>query len=159
MENKGIAEPSWLTLPRGDFAPHWSGLYVTLNKKGTFAMSATTHARLGSPEAFRIKMDVMNERLALEPAKLEDANAYPARVQGRRGAKVVRAVRLLTEWGIRPADTIEFQQPKIDGDGKLILELRNIRISPKAHSQCREKKVANRVAHRGFRADGQSDLM
>lgn len=141
MENKVIAEPNWITLPRGDVAAHWSGLYVTLNKKGTIALSATTHVRLGAPDAYRKKMDPMNERLALEPAKFGEANAYPARVQGRRGAKVVRAFRILTEWGIRPSDTIEFIQPKIDADGKLLLELRNIRISPKAHSQCRQSSV------------------
>lgn len=140
MQNKDIVTPRWNVLPRGDVAPHWSGLYVTLNKKGTFALSATTHARLGSPEAYLIKLDPMNERLALEPAKIGDDNAYPARIQGRRGAKVIRAVRVLTEWGIRPADTIEFTRPMIDGEGQLVLDLHKIRISPKAHSQCRKKR-------------------
>ena len=37
-------------------------------------------------------------------------------------------------------DTIEFLEPKIDLDGNLVVNLRNIRISPKAHSQCRKSR-------------------
>lgn len=83
--------------------------------------------------------DRFNQRLGLKPAKGDERNAYPVRNYGRRGAKIVRAHRLLTEFGIRPPDTLEFQGTKIDADGNLILDLRSIRISPKAHSQCRSK--------------------
>ena len=48
---------------------------------------------------------------------------------------IVRAFRIVTEFGIRPPDTVEFQEPKIDLDGQLILDLLTVRISPKAHSQ------------------------
>lgn len=83
--------------------------------------------------------DRFNQRLGLKPANLGDANAYPARKYGRRGAKIVRAYRLLTEFGIHPPDLIEFERPQIDADGLLILDLRKIHISAKAHSQCRKK--------------------
>lgn len=128
----------WTILPRGDVAAHWSGLYVTMNAKGTLVMSRIAHERLGSPEAFLIMWNRFDQKLALKPADKHEKNAYPARKYGRRGAKVVRAFRLLTEFGIRPPDTIEFENPKIDVEGRLILDLRKIRISPKAHSQCRK---------------------
>ena len=35
----------WMIVPRGDVAPHWSGLYVTMNKLGSIAMSRVTHER------------------------------------------------------------------------------------------------------------------
>ncbi len=133
-------EVEWTILPRGDVAAHWSGLYVTMNRRGTLAMSRIVHERLGAPDAFLIMWDRFNQRLALKPAEPGTKNAYPARKYGRRGAKVVRAFRLLTEFGLRPPDTIEFENPKIDVDGQLILDLRKIRISPKAHSQCRVSK-------------------
>ncbi len=82
-------------------------------------------------------LDATNSRLALKPALLTDRNAYPVRKYGRRGGRIIRAYRLLTEFGIRPADTIEFIEPKIDDETRLVLNLKNIRISPKAHSQCR----------------------
>lgn len=127
----------WAVLPRGDVAPHWSGLYVTMSRLGSIMMSRVTHERLGAPEAYLIMYDAMYDRMALKPAKANEPNAYPARKYGRRGAKVVRAYRLVTYFGIQPTDTIEFQQPKIDPDGYLVLDLKQIRISPRAHSQCR----------------------
>lgn len=113
---------------------------MTLNKGGGMVMSGVTHERLGAPEAYFVMWDRFNQRLGLKPAKKGERNAYPARKYGKRGAKIIRAYRLLTEFGIRPPDTIEFERPQIDQDGNLILDLRKIRISPKAHSQCRAEK-------------------
>jgi hypothetical protein len=39
----------------------------------------------------------------------------------------------------RQPDTLEFGGTKIDADGNLILDLRSVRISAKAHSQCRRR--------------------
>ncbi|MFZ1701118.1 MAG: hypothetical protein WBO10_16465 [Pyrinomonadaceae bacterium] len=130
-------EIEWKILPRGDVAAHWSGLYVTMNKLGSIVISRVTHERLGSPDAYQILFDQFNQRLALKPVDAETPHAYPARKRGLRGARIIRAYRLIAEFGIRPPDTIEFERPKIDLDGVLILDLRKIRISPKAHSQCR----------------------
>ena len=129
-------EKNWIVLPRGDVAPHWSGMYVSMNKLGSIVMSRTTYERFGKPEAVLILFDISG-RLALRPASLHDDNAYPVRKYGRGGGKVVRAYRLLSEFNLKPADTLKFGSPKIDADGRLILDLRDIKISPKAHSQCR----------------------
>lgn len=130
----------WEVLPRGDAAPHWSRLYATLNPGGSLAISRVTYERLGEPEAVLIMLDIISTRLALKPASLAEGNAYPVRKYGRRGGRIIRAYRLLTEFGIRPPDTIEFLEPKIDDERRLILDLKKIRISPKAHSQCRTKR-------------------
>lgn len=106
-------------------------------------MSRVTHERIGSPEAVVIMFDAVNGRLALKPAKAGDANAYPVRKYGRRGGRIVRAYRLLTEFGIKPADTIEFWEPKIDDETRLILNLKETKISLKTHSQCRRKRNPN----------------
>ena len=139
MQNEQFNYVEWKRLPRGDVAPHWSGLYVTMNKKGGIVLSGVTHERMGSPEAYCIDHDRFTHRLRLEPAELGANDAYPARRQGRGNGKIIRAYRLITYFGIRPPDTIEFLEPKIDLDGNLVVNLRNIRISPKAHSQCRAK--------------------
>ena len=133
-------ETEWIIVPRGDVAAHWSGLYATMNKIGSIVISGVTHERLGSPAAYIIMFDRFNSRLGLKPAKPGERFAYPARRYGKRGAKIIRAYRLVAEFTIRPPDTIEFLRPKIDLDGVLLLDLRNIRISPKAHSQCRKPK-------------------
>lgn len=134
-------EIEWTILRRGDVAAHWSGLYVTMNRLGSIVLSGVTHERLGLPDAFLIMFDRFNQRLGLKPVEAGTPNAYPARKQGRRGARIIRAFRLTTEFVIRPPDTVEFELPKIDPDGVLILDLRKIRISPKAHSQCRQARV------------------
>jgi hypothetical protein len=78
--------------------------------------------------------DPMNSRLGLRPVKPTEQNAYPVRKYGPSGGRIIRAYRLITEFGIQPRETIEFQQPKIDGDGQLILDLKGIRVSPRAEA-------------------------
>lgn len=121
----------WNVLPRGD-AARWSGMYVTLNSVGKLALSRTTHERFGAPAAVLIMYDPMRSLLALRPVGLEEQNAYPIRKYGANGGRIIRAYRLLTEFGIKTAETVEFREPKIDNDGQLILDLRNIRVSPRA---------------------------
>lgn len=133
-----VGKERWTVSPRGDVAPHWSGLYLTMNREGSIMLSRVTHERIGAPEAVLIMLDAINSRLALKPTVLGERNAYPVRKYGRRGGRIIRAYRLLTEFGIKPSDTIEFLEPKIDDEMRLILSLKNIRISPKAHSQCRK---------------------
>ncbi len=76
--------------------------------------------------------DPMRSLLALRPVGPEERNAYPIRKYGAWGGRIIRAYRLLTEFGIKPAETVEFLEPKIDNDGQLILDLRHIRVSPRA---------------------------
>lgn len=134
-------DPRWVTVPRSTTAAQWSGIYVTMNKDGAIVIGSTTHRRLGSPEAYIVHFEPYNKRLALEPAAIDAENAYPARVTGSRGAKVLRVRRLVTEFGIRPPDTIEFVGVRIENGNILVMDLTSIRISPKAHSQCRRGRT------------------
>ena len=121
----------WTVLPRGDSA-RWTGMYVTLNRVGKIALSRTTHERFGAPAAVQILYDPLNALLALRPVKLEEQHANPVRKHGASGGKIIRAYRLLTEFGIKPAETVEFQEPKIDNDGQLVLDLRKVRVPPRS---------------------------
>lgn len=129
----------WNVLPRGDGA-RWSGMYVTINSVGKIAMSRTTHERFGSPAAVLIVYDPMRSLLALRPVPLAEQNAYPLRKYGTCRGRIIRAYRLVTEFGIQPAETIEFIHPKIDNDGQLVLDLRNIRVSRRAEGWKRRRK-------------------
>ena len=57
MQNEHFNYVEWKRLPRGDVVPHWSGLYVSMNKMGGIVVSGVTHARVGSPEAYCIDHD------------------------------------------------------------------------------------------------------
>ena len=141
MINENITEVSWKVLPRGD-AARWSGMYVTLNPIGKIALSRTTHQRLGSPEAVLIAYDVLNLKLALRPAALDTPNAYPIRKYGTCSGRIIRAYRLISEFGIRPRETVEFETPVIDGEGHLILDLQKLRLSPRAEGWKKRSRVA-----------------
>src|SRR5437764_14012881 len=95
----------WVQLPRGDVAPHSSVVYVTMNRKGEIALNKVAYKRLGEPTAFLIYYSRPNNMVALKPSSAAMNNAYPVRKQGRRGGRVVRAFRLLTEFGIKLPDT------------------------------------------------------
>ena len=129
----------WSILPRGDVAPHHSGVYVTINKLGTIAMNRVAYQRMGAPAAFLVMFDRVNNRIGLKPTGATMKNAYPTRKYGRRGGRVVRAFRIFSEFGVVIKETVEFKDAEIDQDGQLILDLRTARVSARAHSQCRKK--------------------
>lgn len=119
----------WFVLPKDDVAPHWSGVYVTINRHGTIAMNRVAYRRMDEPAAFLIMFDRVNSRIMLKPTALAMKDAYRAGKYGKHGGRRVRAFRLLTEFGIKIDETLEFKDPEIDYDGQLILDLRTARVS------------------------------
>lgn len=113
---------------------------VTMNPKGKIALSRTTWERFGAPAAVLIKYDALNSRLALCPVDPKKPNAYPIRTYQYNGGRIIRAYRLLTEFGIQPRETIQFDEPRLDLEGQLILDLKTISVSRRAHSVSRRKQ-------------------
>jgi hypothetical protein len=124
----------WSILPKDDVAPNWSGIYVTMNRLGTIALNRVTYLRVGEPAAFLVMFDRVNNRIALKPTAATMKHAYLAGKYGRRGGRRIRAFRLLTEYGIKINETIEFKDAEIDMDGQLILDLRTARVSARARN-------------------------
>jgi hypothetical protein len=124
----------WSILPRGDVAPHWSRIYVTINREGIIALNRKTYQRMGEPAAFLVMFDKTNSRIALKPTAATMKYAYPAARRGRYGGRIIRAFRLLTEYDIKVPDTLEFKDAEIDYDGQLILDLRTARVSPRGRN-------------------------
>ena len=89
----------WSIVPRGDVHPAAAGVYVTMNRGGRIAMSRYTYQRMGEPAAFLLMFDKLNSRIALKPTAATMKNAYPAGKHGRRGGRVVHALRLLMSSG------------------------------------------------------------
>ena len=129
----------WREVPRDKVKGQWAALYVTLNGKGNIVMSRVTYERLGGPAAFLLLFDEVNNRIGLKPAVLSTRNAYPAGPSGSCGGRVVRAFRLFQEFGIVVPDTLRFQNPEIDHEGILILDLRTARISERAVNHFRNR--------------------
>ncbi|MFN0278724.1 MAG: hypothetical protein ACKVRN_08985 [Pyrinomonadaceae bacterium] len=125
----------WQECPRGDVTGQWAALYVTMNKKGNIALSGKTFQKLGEPNAVNLLFDAVNNRIGLKPAAPTTRNAFPVAKQGRHGGKIVRAYRLMQEYGINLPETIHFRDAEIDHDGILILDLRTAKVSSRALGQ------------------------
>jgi hypothetical protein len=130
----------WKILTRGDAAAQFPVLYATLNPAGAIVIGRAAFERMGEPSAFVVMFDPLRHRLGIKAAAAGEPNAYPARKYGQSGAKIIRANRMLKEFGVRPPNTLEFPEAKID-DGVLILDLQTARTSPRAHSRCRYERV------------------
>ena len=122
----------WTECPRGDVMPHWSKLYVTMNREGFIVLNKIAYRKLGEPEAFQLLFDKMNNRIGLKPATPQTRNAYPATKYGQHGGKLIRAFRLMTEFGIEISETVQFHDAEIDDEGIMILDLRTARVSARA---------------------------
>ena len=138
--------PDWRELPRGDIRPEWAGMYVTMNPAGLIRLSKATYQRMGEPKAFVILFDLVNNRIGMKPAALTTRNAYPVRLQGSNGSKIIRANRLIKEYRISLPMTVRFYDADTDEDGVLVLDLRTAKVSRQAEAHASRKQL---------RVDGQ----
>jgi hypothetical protein len=98
-------------------------------------MSRLTFEKLGEPVAVTLLFDQANGRIGIKPSSPSMRNAYPVAKQGRHGGRLIRAYRLMQEFGVSLPDTIRFQEPEIDNDGILVLDLRTAKVSGRAARQ------------------------
>ena len=122
----------WRVTPKDEAVGQWAAMYVTMNRKGHIVMNRRAYESAGAPEAFLLKFDPINNRIGLEPAGAADRNAYRACPSGRHGGKLVRAYRLMQDNALEVPETIQFQNPEIDTDGMLILDLKTAKVSARA---------------------------
>ena len=106
-------------------------LYVTMNRKGEIVMNRTTYEATGSPTAYLIYFDEVNNRIGLKPTHSVNKKAFPAAPNGRHGGKKVRAFRLLPKFGLVITETVQFHDAAFD-DGMLILDLRSAKVKPRS---------------------------
>ena len=125
----------WRECPRGEVLGQWASFYVTMNPKGFIVMSRIAYQRLGEPKAFQLLFDAANSCIGMKPAAASIRNAFPVGPSGRHGGKVVRAFRLMQEFGINLPETVRFHDAEIDPDGILILDLRTAKVSERAKGQ------------------------
>jgi hypothetical protein len=91
-------------------------------------MNRTAHKRLGQPQAVVLLYDRVNNRIGMRAVSPGHRNAFKLGPKAR-GARVVRAYKLLAEKGIVLPDTVQFPDAYIDDDETLTLDLRSARVS------------------------------
>lgn len=117
-------ERQWEQSIREQTPGRWALIYASMNSEGEIMINRYCHDRLGSPEAVIILFDRLNHTIGLQPAKRAMRNAYPFQVRGASGGKVIRAHRMMLEFGIQLPGPVRFRDPEIDRDGILVLDLR-----------------------------------
>ena len=132
---------NWKEVPKDKVRGQWAALYVTMNPKGRIAMSRITYERMGEPKAVNLLFDDVNNLIGIKPTAPAARNAYRVCVGTPRGGRVVHAYRLIQDEGIRLPQTIQFDDPEIDQDGVLVLDLRTARISERARNHYRRRGV------------------
>ena len=122
----------WIEIKRGDVPPQHAGMRVSMNTAGQIVINRSGYQLLGSPKAFSLLFDKVNNRIGLKPTGAGLRNAYPALKSNRNGAMMVRAFRLMREHRIILPKTVEFEDARIDDDGILVLDLRTAVVSRRA---------------------------
>jgi hypothetical protein len=120
---------NWKEVPKDEVKGQWAALYVSMNPKGRIMMSRVTYERMNEPPAFTLLFDDVNNLIGFKPTALSARNAYRACVGTPRGGRVLHAYRLIQDEGIRLPQTIRFQDPDINEDGILVLDLRTACVS------------------------------
>lgn len=130
---------NWKVVPKDKVRGQWAALYVTMNPKGRIMMSRVTYERLDEPAAFTILFDDVNNRIGLQPTVLSGRDAYRVCLATPRGGRVVHAYRLIQDEGIRLPMTIQFEDPEINEDGILVLDLRTAKVSERAKNHYKRR--------------------
>ncbi len=125
-------ERRWLECTRHEKLGRWAELYGAMNPKGDIRISRFTHEAMEGPERYILLFDTLNNTIGLKPARPSTPNAFPAGRRGMHGGRVIRARRLCSEFGITLPQNVRFENPKIDEEGILLLDLRNARPAPRA---------------------------
>ena len=87
-------------------------------------MSRKTHQSLKSPDAVHLFFDAINSRIGIKAVDPRARDAFAVGKQGRHGGRIIRAFRLMQEFGIDLPQTIRFQNVETDKDGVLVLDIR-----------------------------------
>ena len=96
---------------------------VTLNKHRTMVMNQIAYKGIGAPKAVELMFDTNRKLIGLrscDPAKKNAFSIRPSK-QGRHVSIALGA--FLTHFDIKPSRTVLFEDPLINPDGLLTLDL------------------------------------
>lgn len=97
---------------------------VTLGPKGTFYLNGVAFEVLGSPAAVELQHNGTGRIVGLIPTDPRKTNAFKIKPHGKGGTyKRICASSFCRHLRIKPRETILFNNPDLDDNGRLILDL------------------------------------
>ena len=124
----------WELCPHGEAGTRWSSLYVTMNTKGYISLSRFTFEKMGEPEKARLLFDRANNTIGVQAVGRLARDAFKVARKSDRGGRVIYALRLLQEFGIKIPRSVRFMNPEFDENGILLLDLNDTRPAQKGHN-------------------------
>ena len=102
-------------------------LYVSLNKRGEIAINPAAWGALEKAVRVTLYYDKQTRQIGVKAQGFGERQWFPARAYGRGGRlRVVRAMRLLKQFGVVVETTLVFEDVKVTMMGKdpmLVLEM------------------------------------
>lgn len=118
----------WIKVQKNGVEGQWAKPYVTMNKDGFIVMSRKTFQMVKEPAAVHLFYDPVNNRIGIKAADPASRDAFAVAKQGRHGGRLIRAFRLMQDFGIDLPQTIKFRDVTLDKDNVLIIDLRTATI-------------------------------
>lgn len=107
------------------------GMRVSLTTSGFICMNMRALKNLGEPTHAVLNFDRANSLIGIKPGNAALANAYPLHSWGESPSRIIRAKKFCTYHGIKIERTIIFNEPRINADGFLVLDLKHTHIKLK----------------------------
>lgn len=128
-ENVNVRRGGWEVCERGAVRNEWPRprVYVSLNRRGDIVMNAAAYAEIKEPSNVTLMFDRAKRLVGVKHPDPRDGQFFPVRRYGRGGrSRIIRAAKLLKQFGIEVEQTVVFSEPEtaiFKGLPMLILKL------------------------------------
>ena len=94
-------------------------IYVSLNRRGEIALNERAFREIGQPASVTLLYDVKTRTIGIKYPVVMDRHFFPARRYGRgRRMRIVRAARMLKQFGIEVDATLVFPNVEVKAYGR-----------------------------------------
>ena len=108
----------------------WASFYVVLSTKGQITLNKFTHERLGGAEHVQLLYERDTNTIGIDPVGRKTPDSFYLALKPS-GGRIIHALRLMRDFGIKIPHGLRFMNPEIDEDGVLILDLNDTRPATK----------------------------
>ena len=113
----------WEEFRGGPTRPSQEQLRVTLGPRGSIYFNRRAYREMGEPPALRLMFERIESMIGMAPASLDDKHAFPVKPHGVT-AYTLAAAPFCRHFGIKVVRTERFDEPYVDSEGILRLDLR-----------------------------------
>ena len=97
-----------------------------MNPKGTILLNHKAVKLLGSPEGVHLFFDHRKSLIGIKPAGTRENAVFPLKPSPKNRHRLIRACSFCRHYNIDVERTIQFNNPELNPEGMLILNLQTI---------------------------------